>query len=229
MRTLPGSRELVDLADLLDRKVAYDRHVPLMSLPHAFRTDHATIPCPVPYLHAAPERIARWGERIGADGFRIGICWQGRPGNIDLGRSFPVTRFAGIARLPGVRLICLQKGEALAQLAELPDGMQVERAGEDFDAGPDAFLDAAAVMKHCDLVISSDTAIAHLAGALGVPIWVALRSSPEWRWMLGTQHSPWYPGMRLFRQASRGDWGPVFAAMEAELKAILRRASRSRS
>jgi len=229
MRTLPGSRRLVDLADIVDQKVAYDCHVPLMSLPLAFRTGHATIPGAVPYLSAEPERIARWRERIGAEGFRIGICWQGRAGKIDLGRSFPVTRFAGIARLPGVRLISLHKGEGLAQLAHLPDGMQVESPGEEFDAGPDAFLDAAAVIMQCDLVISSDTAIAHLAGALGVPTWVALRSSPEWRWMLGATHSPWYPGMRLFRQTSRGNWAPVFEAMEAELKANPVRGRRARS
>jgi ADP-heptose:LPS heptosyltransferase len=92
--------------------------------------------------------------------------------------------------------------------------MNIEVFGEEFDQGPDAFLDTAAVMKACDLVITSDTAIAHLGGALGVPTWVALKSVPDWRWMLERSDSPWYPSMRLFRQKSRGEWSTVFSSME---------------
>jgi tetratricopeptide (TPR) repeat protein len=221
MKGLPGSIELVDLADLVDGRFPFDCHVPLGSLPLAFKTDLASIPNAVPYLRAEPDRVRRWSDRLGRHGFRIGICWQGRLGNVDIGRSFPLASLSGIARLPGVRLICLHKGEGLAQLADLPDGMVVETLGADFDVGPDAFLDSAAVMTHCDLVISSDTAIAHLAGALGVATWLGLKSSPEWRWMVERDDSPWYPSMRLFRQTRRGDWRTVFDRMEVELRSRL--------
>ena len=100
----------------------------------------------------------------------------------------------------------------------IPAGMKVETLGDAFDAGPDAFLDAAAVMESLDLVISSDTAVAHLAGALGRPVWLALKKVPEWRWQLHRADSPWYPTMRLFRQTTRNDWRGVFADMEAALE-----------
>jgi hypothetical protein len=117
-----------------------------------------------------------------------------------------------------VRLISLQKNDGIEQLRALPDGMKVETLGEEFDAGADAFLDTAAVMANLDLVVSSDTAVAHLAGALGRPVWLALKKVPEWRWGLERAGSPWYPTMRLFRQRRRGDWSSVFGEMEAALR-----------
>jgi hypothetical protein len=96
----------------------------------------------------------------------------------------------------------------------------VETLGEDFDSGPDAFLDTAAAMEACDLIITSDTSIAHLAGALGRPVWIALRHSPEWRWFLERNDTPWYPSARLFRQASPGDWGGVFTSLGEELRRL---------
>jgi ADP-heptose:LPS heptosyltransferase len=115
-----------------------------------------------------------------------------------------------------VRLISLQKGEGEAQLLTLPDGM-VQALGRDFDAGPDAFVDTAAVMEGLDLIITSDTAIAHLAGALGRPTWVALQYVPDWRWLLDRNDSPWYPTMRLFRQQRVGDWEGVFSQIQLAL------------
>ncbi len=103
--------------------------------------------------------------------------------------------------------------------------MALEILGADFDEGPDAFLDTAAVMECCDLIISSDTAVAHLAGALGRPVWLALRHVPDWRWLLDRSDTPWYPTMRLFRQSEEGDWRSVFSAMEAELEQQLAGAS----
>ena len=129
--------------------------------------------------------------------------------------------FAGIGAIDGVRLISLQKNEGVEQLATLPDGMVVETLGEDFDAGPDGFCDCAAVMQNLDLVITSDTAVAHLAGALGVPVWLALKKVPDWRWLLHRMDSPWYPSMRLFRQETDGEWAPVFAQMERQLRSAL--------
>jgi len=204
----------------------FDLHCKLLSLPYRFGTDLSTIPGSVPYLAAEPARIAHWAPRIGAQGFRIGICWQGNPGRvIDAGRSIPLSAFAPLLEVPGVRLISLQKNFGLAQLADLPAG-RVETLGDDFDAGPDAFIDTAAVMANLDLVITSDTSIAHLAGALAVPAWVALRAVPEWRWLLGRDDSPWYPGMRLFRQPAPGDWPGVFSAMSRALAAHVAMGSR---
>lgn len=227
MKGLPGTVELVDLGDLADGSVTFDFQVPLISLPLAFATAIESIPGTVPYLRAEPVRIERWRSRIGSHGFKIGICWQGNPGIFDRGRSFPISCFAGIARLPGVRLINLHKGEGLAQLSGLPEGLRVEMLGDDLDAGPDAFVDSAAVMTLCDLVITSDTAVAHLAGALGVATWVALKAVPDWRWQVDRMDSPWYPTLRLFRQSSRGDWQPVFREIEAELARLLEATARS--
>ncbi len=227
MKGLPGTVELVDLGDLVDGRVAFDVQVPLISLPLAFATTLESIPSTVPYLRAEPARIERWRSRIGSHGLKIGICWQGNPGILDRGRSFPVSCFAGIARLPGIRLINLHKGEGLAQLSSLPEGLHIETPGDDFDAGPDAFVDSAAVMTLCDLVITSDTAVAHLAGALGIRTWVALKPVPDWRWLEDRTDSPWYPTLRLFRQRSRGDWRPVFREIEAELGRLLEATARS--
>jgi hypothetical protein len=203
--------------------LAFDYDISTMSLPLAFGTTPDNAPAQVgngrvPYLKADPERAARWKERLGETGLRIGICWRGgRPGN-DMGRGFPLALLAPIAALPGVRLISLQKGEGVSQLAALPPGMAVETLGNDFDNGPDAFLDTIAVMEGLDLVISCDTSIAHLAGALARPLWLATKLAPEWRWLLDRGDSVWYPTARLFRQQSPGDWSNVFAEMEAELR-----------
>ncbi len=199
-----------------------DFHVSLLSLPLLFGTIVETIPAPVPYLKAEPDRVAQWRARLGDHGFRIAIAWQGRTSGVnDARRSFPLAALAPLAAIPGVRLIALQKGEGSEQLDSLPAGMNVERLGEDFDAGPDAFIDSAAVMEACDLVITMDTAIVHLAGALGRPTWTALKSVPEWRWLMERRDTPWYPGMTLYRQPRFGDWDSVFAAMARDLEARL--------
>jgi tetratricopeptide (TPR) repeat protein len=216
MKSLSPTVEIVD-AD--DAALRFDYHWPLMSLPLTFGTRLATIPASAPYLSAEPDRVARWRERIGADGFRIGVSWRGSSGRISLERAFPPSAFAAIAALPGVRLFSLQKGEGEADLAA-HSGLAIEQL-VGLDEGPDAFLDTAAVMQALDLVITCDTAIAHLAGALGRPTWVPLKHVPDWRWLLGRGDSPWYPTLRLFRQETRGDWAPVFAAMEAALRAHL--------
>ena len=209
---------LIEIVDIDDADLVFDYHIPLLSLPLAFNTIFDTIPRHCPYLTAEASLVAKWRERIGLEGFRIGICWQGSRNKIDIGRSFPLSLFASIAGIAHVRLISLHRGDGEEQLASLPEGMRVETPGDDFDAGPDAFLDTAAVMKCCDLVITSDTAVAHLAGALGVKTWVALKHVPDGRWMLDRDDCPWYPTMRLFRQASDGDWRGVFDDMEQALQ-----------
>jgi len=197
-----------------------DFHTHLLSVPLAFGTRLDTIPAPLGYLTANPERVEFWRERLGEHGFRIGICWQGSTGDIDKGRSFPLSCFEGIARLSGVRLLSLHRGAGEAQLGKVAH-LNVETFGPDFDLGHGAFEDSAAVMMHCDLVISSDTAIAHLAGALGRPVWTVIKYLPDWRWMLDRSDSPWYPTMQLFRQKVAGDWGGPFGEVEAALACLL--------
>jgi tetratricopeptide (TPR) repeat protein len=212
----------IEVISTLRTERKFDFQCALMSLPHRFGTDLASIPNSVPYLRAEDAVIARWRERIGAHGFKIGIAWQGNPQvPIDRGRSIPLTQYFALARLPGVRLISLQKQHGLDQLGELPDDVTIETLGGDFDNGPDAFVDTAAVMENLDLIITSDTSIAHLAGALGRSTWVALMYVPDWRWLLDREDSPWYPTMRLFRQPERDNWQPVFANMERELRSLL--------
>jgi len=197
----------------------FDYRCELWSLPRLLRTTLDSIPVGVPYLFAETDRVARWAPLLAADAINIGICWQGNPARkIDARRSIPLAAFAPLAQVPDVRLVSLQKTHGLEQLAQLPDGMQVILPDADFDAGPDAFVDTAALMQGLDLVVTSDTAIAHLAGALGQPVWVGLQWMPEWRWMLDRDDSPWYPTMRLFRQRARGDWRSVFEAMQAALR-----------
>ena len=214
LRTLGPDIEFVDM---FRQSVDFDCHAPLLSLPLAFRTRSDTIPAHVPYLHADPALVQRWSQRLG-DGFRIGVCWQGGTAGIDVGRSFEAGEFSGLSQLPGVRLISLHKGAGESQLADLPDGMHVETLSADFDAAHGAFMDTAAVMKNCDLVVTSDTAIAHLAGALGVPVWIALKFAPDWRWGMVAEQTRWYPTARLFRQPKPGDWKSVFAAIETALR-----------
>ena len=215
---LRGLSDKVELVGALDPRRTFDYKCALLTLPMIFGTELATIPSQVPYLAADPARIALWAERLPASGRKIGIAWQGEPGGrVDIGRSIPLRAFYPVSQLPGIKLISLQKKHGLDQLAALPPEMPVETLGEDFDEGPDAFADTAAVMQHLDLVITSDTSIAHLAGALGRPVFVALRHVPDWRWLLERSDSPWYPTMRLFRQKTAGDWDAVFSEIAAEL------------
>jgi Tfp pilus assembly protein PilF len=197
-----------------------DCHCPLLSLPRAFHTDIDTIPAMVPYLQAEPALAAQWRERIGGAGFKVGIHWQGNHQSpADRGRSFPLRQFHPLSTIPGIRLISLQIGAGTEQLRHLPHDMRVENLGPEFDSGPDAFLDSAAALASLDLVITSDTALAHLAGALGCPVWVVLQQAADWRWLRGREDCPWYPGMRLFRQRQRGNWDEVFEEVRAALVA----------
>ncbi len=212
IRLLSSNQALPPMIPTTTIQVDCDIVIPLLSLPA--RTDlPAAQP---PYLFAEPDRILAWRQRIGASGLRVGINWQGFPGRFeDRGRSIDLTQYRPLAAVPGVRLISLQKVDGEAQIADA--GFAIETL-DGLDAGPDAFVDTVAVMADLDLIITSDTSIAHLAGALGRPVWVALRHVPDWRWMLDRTDSPWYPTMRLFRQTKDGDWASVFAAMAQALQ-----------
>ena len=209
------------LIERVPENESFEAQIAISSLPYAFDTRLERVPAEVPYLGVDAERRRHWGERIGATGFRIGIVWQGNPNpEADMARSFPLTALAPIAGREGVRLISLQKGFGVEQIEAAAPQLRVETLGEDFDAGPHAFLDTAAAMDAMDLIVTCDTSIAHLAGALARPAWVALKRDAEWRWMRERETSPWYPTLRLFRQPSAGDWESVFARMAGELAAI---------
>jgi hypothetical protein len=208
---------------LADRDAApppYDVFAPLLSLPRLLGTTPADVPAEVPYLQARPDLVERWREELRPlDGFRVGIAWRGSPGyRMDRLRSFPLSHFEPLARLPGVRLVSLQKGPGVEQLRELDGRFPVVDLAGRLDEASGPFMDTAAVMRNLDLVVSCDTAVAHLAGALGVPVWLALSCAPEWRWLVGREDSPWYPTMRLFRQESAGAWEDVFRRMAAALR-----------
>jgi tetratricopeptide (TPR) repeat protein len=195
-----------------------DFHCSLMSAPLAFGTTAATIAAPVPYLSADPQRVRRWRLRLGDDGFKVGLCWQGKPDYLNVGRFVPLAQFHRLAAVPGVRLISLQKYQGTEELDAMPEGMKVETLGEEFDAGPDAFVDSAAIISTLDLVITPDTALGHLAGALGRSTWLLLKYSPDWRWMQDGTSSSWYPAHRLFRQTRPGDWDGVFHRLREALE-----------
>jgi tetratricopeptide (TPR) repeat protein len=203
----------------------FDFQIALSSLPRAFRTRLDSVPAAVPYLSADPALVRRWADWLGPKGLRIGVCWHGNPDpKADPSRSIPLAAFEPLARVPGVRLVAIQQVDGLDALARLPAGMTVE-VPPAFDAGADAFVDTAALMQSLDLVVTCDTSIAHLAGALGRPVWVLLKRVPDWRWLLTREDSPWYPTMRLFRQARRNDWAEVMARAAEAAQALREAAS----
>jgi tetratricopeptide (TPR) repeat protein len=223
--TLAAPAALVDLLRTLGPNVTvieagaprgkFDYHCPLMSLPLAFGTTLQTVPAPTPYLHPDPATVEEWRRIIKPQGLKIGICWQGSARRSDLGRAFPLTELAPLARLANVRLISLQTGFGTEQLNDLPS---VEHFGTDAETPLRPFVETAAMMANLDLVITTDTSIAHLAGALGRPTWIALRHVPDWRWGPTGETTPWYPTARLFRQRTKGDWAGVFDQMRLALQ-----------
>jgi tetratricopeptide (TPR) repeat protein len=225
LKTCPGIDRIYGEEETPPR---FDVFAPLASLPGLFRTDLTTIPAEVPYLSAPADLVEHWREKLAGDQrLRVGINWQGNPSyQGDRRRSIPLAEFAPLAEVPGVRLLSLQKGFGSEQLANA--SFDVEDLGTKLDLGEAAFCETAAVLKDLDLLITSDTAIAHLAGALAVPVWLALSFSPDWRWLLDRSDSPWYPTMRLFRQTSAGDWPGVFQRMQSELTELAKAANQSR-
>jgi len=229
VRLLSGAaqfRSVVPFADAWNEPAS--AWISLLSLPALLGTTLATVPASVPYLAPDPARASRWRQRLAAlrDGPSpasrlVGIAWQGNPAaersTASRGRSPPLAAFASLAALPGVALLALQRGPGREQLDAPGWRDRLLLADEPLDEGPDAFADTAALIPALDLVISCDTSIAHLAGALGAPVWVALKAVPDWRWFRERADSPWYPTMRLFRQPRPGDWDSVFAAIAAEL------------
>jgi tetratricopeptide (TPR) repeat protein len=203
-RPLVPGIEIHDLAAPLPEA---DLHCPLMSLPAALALDLPDLPGPGPYLSAEPSATAAWAARLAPlAGLRVGLAWAGNPAYpADAARSLPPAPLATLAGLPGVSLVSLQKGAA----PPIPMA--------DWTADLGDFADTAALIANLDLVVSVDTAAAHLAGALGKPVWLLNRFAPCWRWMLGRDDSPWYPTLRQFRQPAPGDWTAVLLGVRDAL------------
>jgi hypothetical protein len=196
----------------------FDVYAPLMSLPGILGTELDSIPAEVPYLAADEALVAKWRQALDGEesALRIGINWQGNTDySGDRYRSIPLAEFAPLAAVDGVRLFSLQCGAGVEQLAQAP--FAARDLGSTLDEADRAFCETAAIVANLDLVITSDTALAHLAGALAARVWTAIPFAPDSRWMLERADSPWYPTMRLFRQQTRGDWAGVFRRMAEEL------------
>ena len=195
--------------------VEYDMCVHLLSLPGLFRTTANTIPATVPYIAADPDKVKYWKQKLAGPDFNVGLVWGGSPVHKkDRIRSIELARFKILATIPGVRLYGLQKGRAALQAEKTMRDLNIHNLG---DALGD-FSDTAALIENLDLTISVDTSVAHLAGAMGKPVWVILPYVPDWRWMLDRDDSPWYPTMRLFRQPQQGNWGPIICRVAKELE-----------
>jgi len=198
----------------------YDYVVSLMSLPGIFETTQETIPAEIPYIAPHPDLVKLWSKRMEASGFKVGLVWAGRPQHDnDRNRSMRLEELLPLAKIRGIALYSLQKGPAEEALAKPPNGMTVTPLGGRFAD----FADTAAAIANLDLVITVDTAVAHLAGAMGKPVWTLLPMVPDWRWLLECEDSPWYPTMRLFRQETAGDWSGVVTAVAKALRAELRK------
>lgn len=191
---------------------AIDFHCPLMSLPHVLGTDAGSVPAAVPYLRAQPQRVADWRARLG-QGPHVGIAWSGNPTHVnDRNRSIRLDVFRQLA-CPGWNFVSLQpevREHDRGVLAAWPQLRDCGGALRDFS-------ETAALVDALDLVITVDTSVAHLAGALGRPVWILLPWVPDWRWMLEGERTPWYPTARLYRQPGPGDWGSVLARVRADL------------
>jgi ADP-heptose:LPS heptosyltransferase len=194
-----------------------------LSLPLALHTELDTIPGGVPYLHVDPEALNTWSERLAVlPGFKIGLNWHGNPEAEQLSalqaRSFPLSAAAPLARLAGLSLVSLQKGPGAEQREQVEFSGQVVQLTDPLYLGADEIAtETAALIKTLDLVITADTALAHLAGALGARVWLVLQAVPDWRWLIDRADSPWYPTMQLFRQRTPGNWAEVFGRIATQI------------
>jgi hypothetical protein len=211
-------REMPQVAGVYGRNdlPEFDFHCPILSLPAIFETRLESIPAKTPYLKAPAEAVARWRELLAKDDgkLRVGLAWAGNPKRrLDHGRSVALEQLVPLSKVNEVRLFSLQKrGQTPFSGAAAPAGMELI----DFSDRLSDFAETAAAIENLDLVISVDTAVAHLAGALGKPVWVLIGFVPASRWLLDRSDSPWYPTMRLFRQPTRDDWDtPIDQIAEA--------------
>ena len=220
LRSLPLRGKLLARGDSLPNT---EFHIPLLSLPLALGSRIDTIPGGVPYLSVDPQHTQAWKERLAAlPGRKVGLNWHGNPQAESLSalqaRSFPLAAAAPLAELSGITLVSLQKGAGSEQRAQVGFTNRIAQLTDPLQLGPaEIATETAAILQCLDLVITADTALAHLAGALGVEVWIVLQEVADWRWLVDRTDSPWYPTMRLFRQRSTGDWAEVFQRIAREL------------
>jgi len=217
-RLVPLFERLGSIDQLVVRGAAlpgFDCHIPQMSLPRILRTTVDTVPATVPYLSVEDSLVEAWRRRIGqAKARNVGLVWGGNPDyRFERRRGLPLAKLAPLASVGGVALFSLQRGPQAAELESLPSGFRVEN----IEAADNQITDTAAILANLDLVVTVDTMVAHLAGAMARPVWTLLPYSPDWRWMQDREDSPWYPTMRLFRQPRPGDWDSVIERVAAEL------------
>lgn len=216
-RNFPEIDELVERTPANSSSGEFDIYIPLLSLPGIFGTTLETIPGEIPYLHADPREVELWETRLRNGAFKVGIVWAGNPDHKnDRNRSCALDHFLPLADIPGVKLYGLQK-EMKAGDRTLNRGILADNLGEYLDD----FATTAGVLENLDLLISVDTSVAHLAGAMGRPVWLLLPFAPDWRWLLNREDSPWYPTMRLFRQERPGDWDSVIRRMAKEVSTVM--------
>jgi hypothetical protein len=214
LQDLEGASQVIAKGEPLP---PFDFQCPLLSLPLAFKTNLATIPAAPSYLAAAPDKVAQWAATLGAPGrARVGLAWSGNPVHKnDHNRSMPFEQFAHIVG-DGHEFISLQKEHRESDLAALAASGKVRQVSAQLHD----FTDTAALCAALDLVIAVDTSIAHLAGALGKPVWILLPAASDWRWLLERDDSPWYPSARLYRQAAGEPWSTVLERVKADLAAL---------
>jgi Flp pilus assembly protein TadD len=215
-----GIDEIIELAAINTASIKYDFHVSLMSLPLLFNTRLTTIPADVPYITAEPDLTEKWRIRLGRDqNFKIGIVWAGGLLNSkdkERSRSCPFEEFIPLMNISGLTFYSLQKGIWADQADKPPRDITLVNLDRELND----FADTAAVIEKLDLIISIDTSVAHLAGAMARPVWTLLSFSPDWRWLLEKEDSPWYPTMRLFRQPEPGNWKAVIKSVTEELRRL---------
>ena len=226
LTSLKGIKAVLAIGEPLPE---FDYHCPLMSLPLALKTNLASIPANMPYLYPEPQAVSAWEQRLaGIEGYRVGLVWSGSPRKeqrrvnaVDQLRSIPLAGFETLGTLEGVKFFSIQKGEPSGQLLELKKVGWRGPGLLDYTDELRDFSDTAAFTACMDLVISCDTSMVHLAGAIGKPVWILSRFNGCWRWLVDREDSPWYPSARLFRQRRPGDWDSVIESVKCELAASL--------
>lgn len=199
---------------------------PLINLPRALGLSPDHYPADEPYLKADPVRVKQWAKKLKDKAFKIGLVWAGNPDSpAEKGRSIALEALAPLAKLDGVRLYGLQKGEAAKEVKSVSFKKSITDFSPALDQGDQAFLDTAAIIQSLDLVVAVDTAVAHLAGALGKPVALLLRKDPDWRWLARERDTVWYPKTTLYRQRRAGDWSEPVQNVVADLAAHLGKAA----
>ena len=215
-RLLSGAAGVDEIVSRDQAVPEFDRHIELLSLPHVFSTTLESIPAPPSYMSALPELIDAWRTRVNtASGLKVGLVWRGNPLNtINPKKSVPIDKVAGLCALEGVAWFSIQLDADEGELASIRAHALIDHCGPQLTD----WAETAALISELDLVITVDTGVAHLAGALGKPVWILLSHIPDWRWMMERQDSPWYPSARLYRQSAPSDWAGVLDHVRRDLE-----------